>query len=92
MTKRIFADCRQYGKYVTPDDTTPFGHIINANYQALADDNWIDQDQPDLPPQQEQPPPQAQSPDEDVTQERRTKRRHSSPPAPAPENVTVPEP
>ena len=92
MTKKIFADCHQYGKYITPNATPLFGHIINENYQAPADDNWIDQDQPDLPPQQEQPPQQAQSPDEDVEQERRTKRRHSSPPAPAPEDVNVPEP
>ena len=32
MTKRIFADCRQYGKYVTPDATPLFGHIVNQNY------------------------------------------------------------
>ena len=42
MQKRIFADCRQYGKYVTPPTTPLFGHITDPNYVAPDDDAWVD--------------------------------------------------
>ena len=73
MLKRIFADCKQYGKYVTPDDTPLFGHIVDPNYVAPTNDNWLepaqpppDQQAPDQAPQQapEQDPPQQQPPQE----------------------------
>ena len=59
MLKRIFADCRQYGKYLTPEDTPLFGHVSNPNYVAPANDDW--QDPPEQAPEQapQQAPDQA---------------------------------
>lgn len=43
MLKRIFQDCKNYEKWATPDDVALFGHIINPDYVAPANDNWVDE-------------------------------------------------
>lgn len=59
MLKRTITDSKNYGRS-TPDDVPLFGHIINPDYVAPSNDNWLDE-QEEHPAQQQQqsvsPPP-----------------------------------
>ncbi|HEY5235279.1 MAG TPA: hypothetical protein VIJ14_03800, partial [Rhabdochlamydiaceae bacterium] len=58
MQKRIFADCKQFGRLAKPVDVPLFGHIINPGYIEPAQDNWVNPDEvfPAAQPAQHAPP------------------------------------
>lgn len=45
MQKRIFDDCRLYGKCEAPTNVPLFGHLVDPAYQKPIDDNWVEAQQ-----------------------------------------------